>query len=253
MPLFFREVGSGPQVIILHGLFGSSDNWLSIAKTLATDYQVILPDLRNHGQSFHNEAFDYRSMSTDLLDFVQAHNIIDPVVLGHSLGGKVAMNFAVRNPSMIDKLIVVDIGPGAYAVHHQQILKGLNSIDLGKVKSRKDADSMLSVYVPEPGIRQFLLKNLGRNGDGTFTWKLNLPVITREIEKVGEPLQGEASFSKPSLFIRGGRSDYIQNGDIQLINRIFPDNRLVTIEDAGHWVHAEKPAEFISAVRQFLG
>ena len=253
MSLFFREMGSGPSVIILHGLFGSSDNWLAIGKELATDYHVILPDLRNHGQSFHENTFDYRSMSSDLFNFIKDHKIVDPVILGHSLGGKVAMTFAVNNPSLVLKLIVVDIGPKGYPVQHQQILKGLNSLDLARIRSRKEADDLLSGYVDEAGIRQFLLKNLGRNGEGNFIWKLNLPIITREIENVGEPLPQGGAFSKPSLFIKGSKSDYIENGDSQLIHQIFPDSRIVTIKGAGHWVHAEKPAAFISTVRMFLG
>ena len=253
MTLFFREVGSGQPVIILHGLFGSSDNWLTIAKELAADYRIILPDLRNHGQSFHDESFDYQSMSADLLSFIEENSIADPVILGHSLGGKVAMTFAVNNQSMLQKLVVVDIGPKAYPVQHQKILEGLNSLDFGILKSRKEADEMLSRHVGEAGIRQFLLKNLSRNGEGEFRWRLNLPAITREIENVGEPLATGNTFSKPSLFIRGSRSDYIENEDLPLVNQIFPDNHLVTIKDAGHWVHAEKPVEFISTVRMFLG
>ena len=252
MSLFFREIGSGPPVIILHGLFGSSNNWLAIAKELAADYRIILPDLRNHGQSFHDDTFDYKSMSDDLLTFIEGNNIVDPVVLGHSLGGKVAMTFAVNHPSMLKKLVVVDIGPHAYPVQHQQILEGLNSLDLTHMKSRKEADDMLSGYVAEAGIRQFLLKNLNRNGDGGFGWALNLPALTRGIENVGKPLIWENTFSKPVLFIKGGRSGYIENRNLRLINEIFTDNRLVSINGAGHWVHAEKPAEFISTVRMFL-
>lgn len=252
MPLFFREFGSGPQVIILHGLFGASDNWLTIAKELATDFHLLLPDLRNHGQSFHDNTFDYPSMSNDLADFIKEHNVVDPVILGHSLGGKVAMTFAVSHPSLVRKLIVVDIGPKAYPVHHQQILEGLNSLNLNGIKSRKDADDGLSEYVKEAGERQFLLKNLGRNGEGNFVWKPNLPVITREIENVGAPLPAGSAFSKSTLFIRGGKSDYIANEDTQLIKQTFDNSRMVTIRDAGHWVHAEKPAEFLSTVKMFL-
>ncbi len=252
MSLYFREAGSGEPVIILHGLFGSSDNWLTIARQLATDYRLILPDQRNHGRSFKSETFDYQSMSHDLLRFIQENNIDNPVIIGHSMGGKVAMNFAVNHPSMLSKLVVVDIGPKAYPVHHQQILAGLNHLDLTSIRSRKEADDLLSHYVEETGVRQFLLKNLDRSEDGAFTWKINLPVITREIENVGEALSVERSFSKPALFVKGERSEYIVDDDSQRISQIFPDSRIVSVSRAGHWVHAENPSEFLSVIKAFL-
>ena len=252
MSLYFREVGSGQPVIILHGLFGASDNWLTIARQLSTDYKLILPDLRNHGRSFKSETFDYQSMSNDLVHFIEENGIDDPIIIGHSMGGKVAMNFAVNHQSMLSKLIVVDIGPKAYPIHHQQILKGLNNLDLTNIKSRKEADDSLSHYVEEAGVRQFLLKNLDRNEDGVFTWKLNLPIITREIESVGEALSAENTFSKPSLFVKGEKSEYIVGDDSLLISQIFPGSRIVSIPGAGHWVHAENPLEFLSEIKAFL-
>ncbi|QSE97957.1 alpha/beta fold hydrolase [Fulvivirga lutea] len=251
MELFYRELGEGQPLIILHGLFGSSDNWLSIAKLLAEDYHVYSVDQRNHGQSPHSDDFDYPTMAKDLSDFIDQHEIEDPIIIGHSMGGKVAMQYAVNNPQNWQKLIVVDIAPKSYEVHHDQILEGLNSLDLDNLKSRGDADKELSEYVPELGVRQFLLKNLNRDNSG-FSWKINLPVLTKNIEIIGAGLDGRLSESKPVLFINGEKSGYIKEKDYSLIDEKFPGATVVTIKDAGHWVHAEKPEEFMETLTAFL-
>lgn len=252
MKLHFREMGEGAPLIILHGLFGSSDNWLSIGKELSSDYKVYLIDQRNHGDSPHSSSFTYTDMAADLEEFIAEHGIKDPVIMGHSMGGKTAMKFALSYPDKLQKLIVVDIAPRHYPVHHDVILQGLKAIDVDKLKTRREADTTLAEYVPELGVRQFLLKNLGRNTEGGYEWKINLPVINDQIENVGEGLQEGEQFEKPTLFINGAASGYIKDADKPMIKQIFPQSEVQTIEGAGHWVHAEKPEEFVEKVRDFL-
>lgn len=252
MKLAYQEVGEGEPVIILHGLFGSSDNWLSIAKELSSDYKVYLPDQRNHGDSPHTEEFSYEAMAGDIAEFIEEHQLKDPIVIGHSMGGKAAMRFAVDHSQLLKKLVVVDIAPRYYPPHHQTILAGLKSIDVDNLKSRKEADNALSEYVQELGVRQFLLKNLGRSKQGGYEWKMNLAVIDEKIENVGEPLPEDKKFEKPTLFINGATSNYIKKEDEELINKIFPKAKIQTIAGAGHWVHAEKPGEFLEILTTFI-
>lgn len=249
--LYFRELGEGYPLIILHGLFGSSDNWLTLGRKYAEDFRVITIDQRNHGQSFHDEEFTYEAMAKDLERFMAKNHINKAHIMGHSMGGKTAMVFAAICPELVDKLIVADIGPQSYPVHHGTILKGLFSIDLNSINSRKEADEQLGQYVPEVGIRQFLLKNLTRADNG-FAWKINLPVIASQIEQMGKGLNQNTSYSKPTLFVRGERSDYIKDTDLNLIHSIFTDSRVETIAGAGHWLHAEKPREFYDLTIRFL-
>ena len=251
MNLFFREVGEGTPIVILHGLFGSSDNWLSIAKVLAEKHKVYSLDQRNHGQSPPSDLWNYDVMVEDLREFLIQHQIDTPVIIGHSMGGKVAMQFAISYPEMLAKLIVVDIAPKYYPVHHDTILEGLNSIDLNALQSRNEADQQLSRYVPEIGTRQFLLKNLARTPEG-FQWKINLPVIEQNIEGIGVGLNAKEYFDKPTEFIRGANSNYIKDEDEFEIKSIFPNSILVTIANAGHWVHAEQPEVFLEKLKAFI-
>ncbi len=251
MNLFYREMGEGQPMIILHGLFGASDNWLSIAKVLSEHFKVYLIDQRNHGQSPHDDEFSYPALAEDLKAFIEQHKIDNAVILGHSMGGKTAMQFALDNQDAFEKLIVVDIGPKAYPVHHRTILDGLLSINLSTLASRGEADKQLSEYIPELGVRQFLLKNLGRGPNG-FEWKVNLPVINDKIEIIGRGTEGKLDNNKEVLFIRGANSNYILDEDVELIDQTFPTARLETVENAGHWVHAEKPQEVIDLVLSFI-
>jgi esterase len=251
MSLYYRELGHGDPMVIMHGVFGTSDNWLTTSKGLSENNKIYLLDLRNHGQSFHSDVFDYKVMSEDLNQFLTEKNINNPVVLGHSMGGKVAMQYA-RDFNNYRKLIIVDISPRYYGRHHDDILKGLNSLDLKNLHTRQEADQALAAYVPELGVRQFLLKNLYRTEKNEFAWRLNLPVITEKIDAIGEALNEETRILKPALFIRGGASKYIQEKDEALIRKIFVDVRIETIAGAGHWVQAEKPKEFVDVVRKFI-
>lgn len=252
MKLNYRETGEGQPLIILHGLFGSSDNWLTVAKELGTDYKIYLVDLRNHGDSPHSEDFTYADMAADIAEFIHDHQIKDPVVIGHSMGGKAAMLFSTEHSDLVKKLVIVDIAPRYYPPHHEVILEGLKSVDTEKIKSRKEADDALAAYVKELGVRQFLLKNLSRKKDGGYEWKMNLPVIYRKIENVGEGLSEEARYNKPVLFINGAESNYIREKEEELIFTIFPQATIKTIQGAGHWVHAEKTEEFTELLRTFL-
>lgn len=255
MNLHFRTLGEAASertpVIILHGVFGTSDNWQTFGKVLAEEHQVFLVDLRNHGQSPHSDRFDYPAMADDLQEFVKSQDLSRPVVLGHSMGGKAAMFFAVRHPDLLSKLVVVDIAPRAYPVHHQQVLAGLGAVDIDRITSRSDAEAQMKPHVPDLGVRQFLLKNLKRTDTG-FAWKLNLPVIHDNIEAIGAAVPEDALWEHPTLLVRGAKSDYVQADDEALIKRIFPAARMVTIEDAGHWVHAEQPEALLEVVSQFL-
>jgi esterase len=252
MELYFRKSGEGAPLIILHGLFGSSDNWMSIAKVLSEQYTVYLPDQRNHGQSGNNDVFDYDSMAEDLKAFIEQHSIENPYIIGHSMGGKVAMTFASKYPELLRKLVVVDIAPKQYSLHHDTILEGLMAVDVNTIKSRGEADKQLAEYVPELGVRQFLLKNMYRTDEGGYAWRINLPVISRDIANIVQGLPDDARYEGDTLFIRGRNSNYIRDTDEELLRSHFPTMELITIENAGHWVHAEQPQEFTEHILQFL-
>jgi esterase len=252
MKLFFRELGQGQPVVILHGIFGSSDNWLTQAKLLSPNYRVLSVDLRNHGHSPHVDEFDYPSMVADIEEFIAHHQLADPVMIGHSMGGKVAMNFAVAHPERLQKLIVVDIAPKPYDLEHYIIMDGLKAVPIDKITSRNEADQALVPYVAESDVRQFLLKNLHRKPEGGFKWKINLPAIEKNLRKIGFDLHYPGRFEKPTLFIRGSRSKYVADEDMKRIREVFPLAELRTL-DTGHWVQAEKPQEFVDAVQGWLG
>ncbi|SHN19554.1 Pimeloyl-ACP methyl ester carboxylesterase [Cyclobacterium lianum] len=251
MQLNFKKSGQGKPLIILHGLFGSADNWMGIAKNLEEDYTLYLVDQRNHGDSPHSEEWNYEAMAEDLRELLDAEGLESVYLLGHSMGGKTAMKMALMYPKRVKKLVVADIAPRAYPVHHQTILKALNAVDPEKLKSRKEAEDILAQYIAERGIRQFLLKNLTRS-EGGFAWKINLPVITQQIENVGEAIDSEKPFENPVLFMGGANSDYIQEKDKADIERIFPENHLVYIKNAGHWLHAEQPDAVVATLKAFL-
>lgn len=251
MELFYREYGTGEPLIILHGLFGSADNWMTQARLLAERFHVYTVDQRNHGLSPHSPEQDYLAMTEDLNDFFNQRAIDKAIVLGHSMGGKTAMNFALRYPNKVSKLIVVDIMPKAYPVHHDKILDGLKAMPLKELTSRNQADEVLARYVSEPDVRQFLLKNLSRAQAGGFTWKINLQAIDQNIEEMTAGLVVDGEYSGPALFIIGQRSNYYAFGDEDLLVRYFPNYKLVEME-TGHWVQAEKPKEFVEVVLSFL-
>jgi pimeloyl-ACP methyl ester carboxylesterase len=238
-------------LIILHGLFGSSDNWFTLAKVFAEKFTVYLVDQRNHGQSPHTDEFNYKLLTEDLAAFIKEHHIEKPHIIGHSMGGKTAMNFAVKYPDVLDKLIVVDIAPKSYPVHHDHILEGLHEIDLNTLTSRTEADKLLSRHVPEPDVRQFLLKNLARNSEGKFEWRVNIHAIDEHIEEIGAGMQFDGQYTGETLFIKGVRSNYYAPGDEENILKIFQAAQFVTL-NTGHWVQAEDPKGFAETVLKFL-
>lgn len=252
MKLNYKKTGQGEPLIILHGLFGSADNWLSIAKELEDDFTIYLLDQRNHGDSPQSEEWNFKVMADDLAAFMASQNLEAAYIMGHSMGGKTAMNFALKYPDKVKKLVVADIAPRYYPPHHQTILEGLNAIDMENLKSRKEAEDILSNYISIKGIRQFLLKSLGRGNDQKFIWKINLPVITEKIENVGEAIESDRTFDKPTLFMRGANSDYIQDKDKPDLEKYFPDYKLITIKNAGHWLHAEQPEAVAKTVKAFF-
>lgn len=252
MKLNFRKTGTGKPLVILHGLFGSADNWMSIAKGLEENFTLYLLDQRNHGDSPHSDIWDYKAMSEDLKEFMEAEGLQKASFLGHSMGGKTVMKFALTYPEMVDKLVVADIAPRPYPVHHQTILEGLNAVDIKNLASRKEAEDKLAEYIPERGVRQFLLKNLTRK-EGAFVWKVNLPVITQKIENVGEAITSDKPFTGPVLFMGGANSDYIKSSDKEEIAALFPDNHIIHIKNTGHWLHAEQPEAVEATLKAFLG
>ena len=249
--LNYKILGEGEPFVILHGLFGSLDNWMTLGKKWAENRKVILVDQRNHGNSFHADEFNYQVMSDDLAKLFTHLRIEQAIVMGHSMGGKTAMQFAIEYPEKISKLIVADIGPKFYPVHHHTILKAFYSVPVKDLSSRNEADEIVKKLIPDFGTRQFLLKNLSREKDG-FSWKMNLDIIAKNIEEVGKSLNQNAQFKKPTLFVRGSKSDYITNDDLNLIHSIFSESQLKTIEGAGHWLHAEKPNEFFETINDFI-
>ncbi len=252
MKLNYKKLGEGKPLIILHGLFGTLDNWMTLGKSLAEHYTVYLVDQRNHGFSPHSDEFNYEVMAGDLKEFIEEHSLQKPSIIGHSMGGKTAMTFALRHPDSWDHLIVVDIAPKAYPIQHQHIIEALKALPVETLQSRNEADEMLSRDIVDFGQRQFLLKNLNRKKDGGFEWKMNLPVIEKHIEDIGHGMEDPLATEKNVMFVRGENSHYIQDSDYILINQLFPNARIETIKGAGHWVHAEKPEELLDVIRDFL-
>lgn len=254
MKLNFRKLGeTGQPIIIMHGLFGMSDNWLTISKEFSTNNLVYLLDLRNHGQSPHSEELSYLLMANDLAEFIEQNHLKNSIILGHSMGGKVAMQFAIDHTEKFDKLIVVDIAPKFYPVHHTNILQGLHAINLLTLQSRTEANETLKQFESNEGVRQFLLKNLYRNTEtGHFDWRFNLPTLTKEIANIGDEITSNKEIKNETLFINGSESSYILLEDKINISKIFPNTTFKTIQNAGHWVQADKPKEFVELVLKFI-
>ncbi|WP_298549973.1 alpha/beta fold hydrolase [uncultured Algibacter sp.] len=253
MLLHANILGEGKPLVILHGFLGMSDNWKTLGNQFSEQgFQVHLVDQRNHGRSFHDDEFNYEVLAKDLKHYCDEHNLSDIVLLGHSMGGKTAMLVATEYPGLVSKLIVADISPRFYPVHHDAILGGLSSLDFSVIKSRGEADKELSNYVSEIGIRMFLLKNLYWVEKGQLGLRINLEVLKNEVGEVGESLPSYARFEKDTLFLRGDRSEYIGVGDENIISNHFPKAEIVTISNAGHWLHAENPKDFYEAVINFV-
>lgn len=253
-PLLHSNIlGEGRPLLILHGFLGMSDNWKSLGMKYANEgLQVHLIDQRNHGKSFHSEAFDYDTLANDLKVYIEEHQLENIIILGHSMGGKTAMQFACSYPSLVHKLIVGDIAPKYYPPHHQNIINGLSQLDLGQIHSRGDADKALGRHISEIGIRQFLLKNLYWVEKGKLGFRFNLDVLSRKMDEIGENIGASDTYAGSTLFLRGDKSEYITLSDIDLIRTHFPLATLETIDNAGHWLHAENPAQFFDKTLTFI-
>jgi esterase len=252
MRVYFECYGAGRPLLVLHGLFGSLENWRTLSKTFSRSFAVFAIDQRNHGRSPHSDIFTYPAMAEDLKEFMQQRGLSSAHLLGHSLGGKTAMQLAVAYPEMVNKLVVVDIAPKAYPPGHDDIFHALYTLDIKAFRSRQEADTQLSATIPDAALRQFLLKNLEREASGTLRWRINLDSIHSNYAEILKEIRTDHPFDKPTLFIKGGQSDYIRQGDEPLIRQAFPQAQLVTIPAAGHWVHAEAPQEFARLVLEFL-
>jgi esterase len=264
MKLFFRKYGEGPPLVILHGLYGSSDNWVTIAKTLGDSFTVYLPDQRNHGQSPHSEIHDYDSMRDDLFELVNDLGLKKIFLVGHSMGGKTAISFALKWPERLNGLLIADISPFSYETNshsahtqHFTILKAILSFDLSKITSRNEADLELKEKITSEKERGLILKNLQRNADNKFSWKINGKSLLDNLDKIMEGIKRQTDYSQqitgfPVIFLRGGNSDYVPESDFKDILHVFPAAEIIDIPGAGHWIQVDKPDEVVKNIRKML-
>jgi pimeloyl-ACP methyl ester carboxylesterase len=275
MQLHLKQLGHGEPVVLLHGLFGQADNWFGVAPKLAEKFHLLIPDLRNHGHSPHHPEMDYPLMAADVDKFFAAQQIESAHVIGHSMGGKVAMQLALDFPARVKKLVVMDIAPRAYQRTHDHIFDALLALDLQQFRMRQEIEDVLEPDIPSLGLRRFLLKNLGRDNHGNFVWKMNLRGVAENYLNLGKVVErrspdrrvvvgeentlhrnpaipNDIGFAGSTLFIRGGKADYITAADEPEIRQLFPSAKIQTIPEAGHWIHADAPEEFVSMVLDFL-
>ncbi len=265
MKLFYRKYGNGPPLLILHGLYGSSDNWATIAKILSNTFTVYLPDQRNHGQSPHSDIHDYDSMRDDLYELAVDLKLNKFFLAGHSMGGKSAISFALRWPEMLNGLLIADISPfineninqSAYN-QHLTILETTLSVDLSNITTRQEAELILKEKITSERTRSFILKNLQRTSDNSFTWKINIPALLKNLHKIMEGIDRHDNFSQqvtgfPVIFLKGEDSDYLPISDFEDILKVFPAAELVNVPGAGHWIHADQPDEVIANLKRLTG
>jgi pimeloyl-ACP methyl ester carboxylesterase len=250
--LHFKDYGSGYPLLILHGLFGMLDNWHSLSRRFAEHFHVFAVDQRNHGRSPHTESFSYELMARDLLAFMDHHHLREAHIIGHSMGGKTAMQFALSYPERVSKLVVVDIAPKKYPRKHDQILEAIGLLDIERYRSRGDIDEALKTNIGDVAVRQFLLKNLRSDGEGRYRWKMNLDAIRRNYENVMGAIDSKTLYRKPTLFLKGVNSSYVTDEDEKEIKRLFPNSKIESILGAGHWIHAEAPEKFVNVTLDFL-
>ncbi|MBL1279529.1 MAG: alpha/beta fold hydrolase [Fluviicola sp.] len=250
MKLHYREIGEGRPMIILHGLFGYSDNWQTHGKKLAEYYRVILVDLRNHGHSDWSDDISYQLMADDVFEICQELKLEEIHLVGHSMGGKVAMQFAKDHEELLEKLVIVDIGFKEYPMHHEHILAGIHAVDLPKITARRQAEKQMSEFIDNMGVKQFLLKNLYWKEKGKLAWRMNVAVLEREMPAILAKINLE-EIAVPTLLIRGELSNYILDEDFESIEAHFIDVEIKTIKNAGHWIHAEQPDEFLDTLLAF--
>ena len=261
MELFYRIINAEcntteakEDLLIIHGLFGMSDNWIMLAKEFAKDRRVILPDLRNHGQSPHSELFTMDLLIEDILNLLSKENSISPIIIGHSLGGRIAAKLAFSHPEKVSKLIIADMNLGEIKLRpeHQSLFLLMKTYSLSNMKSIGEIDSFLKQYVHSKRIRMFILKNIRKNKDGIFDWKLNFPVLMEAFDSLMPQAQDKDSYNKATLILRGGKSDYVTNEHFNSMKKHFSNLELETIEGASHWLHADNPVEFVKIIKTFM-
>lgn len=253
MKLNHKIFGTGEPIIILHGLFGMLDNWRTLARSLENTYQCILVDLRNHGRSPDDAEMNYSVMADDVLELINDLQMEQPVIMGHSMGGKVAMQFAFLYPKRLSKLIVVDIAPRKYPPHHDEVISAIEAIQPEALTDRSQAEEVLRSHLgDDEATIQFLLKNISRKPEGGFEWKANMPVLIAEYDSLMAEVTSDTPFTMPVLYVKGAKSNSISPADEDQIRDLFPNSTLVTIPDAGHWVHADQPAALLDVVLSFL-
>jgi len=255
MELFYREYGKGKPLIILHGLLGISDNWVGFSRKLSKEgYRILIPDQRNHGQSPQHPVLNYYALTDDLAEFIEFHHLEMPVIIGHSMGGKVAMRYTLENPDRVGKLVIVDTSLRTYVRfnYHLKLMDAMQSADFNTVKTRQEVKNQLAKKITDERLLQFLMKNLFWKEKGRLGWRPNLSAISYHIDAMYDGVFYSTRFDKPALFVRGGQSDYILEEDFQAINNSFPQAKIVTVTNGTHWVHADEPDEFYQLVSEFL-
>lgn len=253
MKLHFKKIGEGAPLMILHGLFGSSDNWQTLAKKFGeNNFAVYLVDQRNHGRSAHADRFSYPDMSEDVFELINDQKIDSIHLIGHSMGGKTSMDLAMNHPEKILKLVVVDMAPKKYPLQNKEVTDALLEINLNEIKTRKDVEHALAQKIKDAGTKQFLLKNLYWKENNILGWRFNLETISKNIDKMSDAIDFIKPFEKPVLFIRGEKSNYITKDDEPLIKKYFPHAEIKTAPQSGHWVHADNPEWFFENCFEFL-
>ncbi|RAP32783.1 alpha/beta hydrolase [Candidatus Marinamargulisbacteria bacterium SCGC AG-439-L15] len=252
LQLTYQDYGQGDPILILHGLFGSKQNWKSIATSLSETHRVITVDLRNHGESPHNDQMTYPLMAKDIQDFIQTQHLKKITLIGHSMGGKVGMQLAHDAPSLIEKLIIVDIAPVTYPRQHDEVLAALSEVPVQNLKTRSEADPYLSKHLSDPALKQFLLTNLKKQENNYYDWQFNLNAIINQYQNIAKAPSFNHDISTPTLFIKGDDSEYINSRIIKEIERFFTDFKIETILNAGHWVHAEQSETFLTTIKKDL-
>ena len=251
MKLNYKKLGKGQPLLILHGLFGMLDNWISLGKRYSEHYEVYLIDQRNHGKSPHSNELTFADMADDLMEFIEYHHIRGALAIGHSMGGKTLIEFAHDHACFIDKMVIADIGPKAYKPHHNTIIAAMESLDIQNFSSRAEAENALQNQIQSLPIRQFLLKNLYWKKKEELGWKINLKAIKQNLDEVLVDLS-DYKINLPTLFLKGSDSDYILPEDEAKIKAQFSKSQIISIPGTGHWLHAEKPDEFYRITTEFF-
>lgn len=252
MSLNFKRVGQGKPLVMLHGLFGSLDNLGGISRALRNQFDVISIDLPDHGLSPHSANFDYEDYAQQVIEVMNINELTAPAILGHSMGGKVAMHIALHYPDKISELIVADIAPVQYDPRHNNVFNALKAVNLNDISGRKEAEHTMLQHIEEQGVVQFLLRSLVKTPEGKFAWRFNLDLLIRDYANLSQEISHTQPFIKPTLFIKGGNSNYITSEHRPVINQLFPNATAKIMQGVGHWLHAEKPVVFAKLVADFL-